>query len=105
LIDNTPYRKHIGAVKQDILLGVEVLVGDKLHSEGVIEECISGYPCCGLVGFGEAAVDNDHLAVSFDRVFSVYFLHRGMAIDDPPLVWIKIEFREHLRHMALSSLK
>ena len=61
-----PGAQHFG-------LGVKVFIGDELHAVGVVYQPEAGDACCGLTGFGEAAVNDDHFSVCLDRIFSFAF--------------------------------
>ena len=63
---------------------------------GIIDQSIACDPGLLLVCLGKSSVNDHHLAVAFDRAFSIFTLHRNMAVDDVSALRRQTEFPHHI---------
>lgn len=86
----------IGAGEDGLFTRFERLMLDELDTMAIIDKGISGDARFLLIGFGEAAVDDETLAVGADRRFSFDGANGYMSVNDTSRRRIKTEFPKNI---------
>ena len=74
-------------------------MGDDAQYPGVVDEGVAGDAGGGLVGFAEAAVDDDELAAALDGTLALLGFDGDVAVDDVAVGAFQAKFlEEHIAH-------